>query len=45
MVEGPQSIKRPLESVEGEIQYQLRNQAKTTEIESLMKTVNVDRQD
>lgn len=45
MVEGPQSIKRPLESVEGEIQYQLRNQAKTTEIERLMKSVNVKRQD
>lgn len=45
MVEGPQSIKRSLESVEGEIQYQLRNEAKTTEIERLMKSVNIKRQD
>ncbi len=45
MIEGPQSIKRPLEAVEGEIQYQLRNEAKTTEMERLMKTVNVKRQD
>lgn len=43
VLEGPQTIKQPLEAVDGEIRYQLRNQAKTTEIERLMKTVSVKR--
>lgn len=45
MIEGPQTIKRSLESVEGEIRYQLRNQAKATETERLVNTVKVRRQD
>jgi len=45
MLEGPQTIKRSLESVEGEIRYQLRNQAKATETERLVNTVKVRRQD
>jgi peptidyl-prolyl cis-trans isomerase C len=45
MLEGPQLIKRPLESVEGDIRYQLRNQAKVTETERLMETINVKREE
>lgn len=45
MLEGPQLIKRPLESVEGDIRYQLRNQAKISETEHLMGTVKIKREE
>ena len=45
MLEGPQVIKRPLESVEGDIRYQLRNQAKVSETERLMGEVKVKREE
>jgi peptidyl-prolyl cis-trans isomerase C len=45
MIEGPQLVKRPLESVEGDIRYQLRNQAKLAETERLMGTVKTKRKD
>ncbi len=43
LIEGPQVLKKPLEAVEGDIRYQLRNEAKVTEVERLLKTVNVSR--
>lgn len=45
VLEGPQVVKRPVESVEGDIRYQLRNQTKVEETERLLKTVKVTRKD
>lgn len=45
MLEGPQVIKRPVESVEGDIRYQLRNESKVSETERLLGTINVSRKD
>ena len=45
MIEGPQLIKRPVESVEGDIRYQLRNEAKVSETERLLGTIKVSRKD
>lgn len=39
MLEGPQVIKKPLEAVEGDIRYQLRNEAKMAETERLLKEI------
>jgi len=45
MIEGPQVLKKSVESVQGEIRYQLRNQAKIDETERLLKSVKVVRKD
>lgn len=45
MLEGPQLIKRPVESVEGDIRYQLRNESKVSETERLLETIKVARKD
>jgi peptidyl-prolyl cis-trans isomerase C len=45
MLEGPQLVKRPVESVEGDIRYQLRNQAKTTETSRLLDSIKIVRKD
>ncbi len=45
VVEGPQVIKRPLEAVEGEIRYQLRNEAKMAETERLLAGIKIKRKD
>ncbi len=45
MLEGPQVVKRPVESVEGDIRYQLRNQAKVEETERLLKTIKIKRKE
>lgn len=45
MQEGPQVIKRPLEGVEGDIRYQLRNEAKTAETERLLESIKISRKD
>ena len=44
-LDGPQVVKRPVESVEGDIRYQLRNQAKVDETERLLKIIKVTRKD
>jgi peptidyl-prolyl cis-trans isomerase C len=43
MLDGPQISKRPLEAVEGDIRYQLRNDAKQAETERLLKSVKLER--
>lgn len=45
MIEGPQVLKKSVEAVQGEIRYQLRNQAKIDETERLLKSVKVVRKD
>lgn len=45
MLEGPQVVKRPVESVEGDIRYQLRNESKVSETERLLGTIKVSRKD
>lgn len=45
VLDGPQLVKRPVESVEGDIRYQLRNQTKVDETERLLKTIKVTRKD
>jgi peptidyl-prolyl cis-trans isomerase C len=45
MLEGPQAVKRPVESVEGDIRYQLRSQAKIEETERLLKSISVKRKE
>lgn len=42
VVEEPQVIRRPLEAVQGDIRYQLRNEAKEAEIERLRNSVTVE---
>lgn len=44
-VEGPQKVTRPLDAVEGDIRYQLRNETKIVETERLLKTIKVSRKD
>ena len=44
-LEGAQVVKRPVESVEGDIRYQLRNQAKVEETERLLKSITIKRKD
>lgn len=44
-LDGPQLVKRPVESVEGDIRYQLRNQVKLDETARLLGTVKVTRKD
>ncbi|MBF0118184.1 MAG: peptidylprolyl isomerase [Desulfobacterales bacterium] len=41
LLEGPQIIKKPLKTVAGDIRYQLRNQAKKTEVDRLMAKTKV----
>lgn len=45
MVEGPQLVKRPVESVEGDIRYQLRNESKVSETDRLLDTIKISRKD
>jgi peptidyl-prolyl cis-trans isomerase C len=45
LIEGPQLVKRPVEAVEGDIRYQLRNQAKLEETERLLKSVKISRKE
>lgn len=45
MIEGPQVLKKSVESVQGEIRYQLRNQAKMDETDRLLKSIKVIRKD
>ncbi len=45
MLEGPQLVKRPVESVEGDIRYQLRNESKVSETERLLGTIKITRKD
>ena len=44
-IEGPQVVKRPVEAVEGDIRYQLRNEAKVSETERLLNSIKIDRKD
>lgn len=44
-IEGPQAIKKPVEAVEGDIRYQLRNQAKVEETERLLNSIKISRKD
>lgn len=41
LVEGPQTIKRPLESVSGDIRYQLRGEAKQAETKRLLESIKI----
>lgn len=43
MLEGPQIIKKPYESVKGDIRYQLRNETKNAEVERLLSTVKTSK--
>lgn len=43
VLEAPQTVRRPLAAVEGDIRYRLRNQAKQAEIERLRRSVPVER--
>lgn len=45
MIEGPQVLKKSVEAVQGDIRYQLRNQAKVDETERLLKSIKVVRKD
>lgn len=45
MIEGPQVVKRPVEAVEGDIRYQLRNEAKMAETERLLESIKISRKD
>lgn len=41
LVEGPQIIKKPLESVSGDIRYQLRSEAKQAETKRLLASIKI----
>jgi peptidyl-prolyl cis-trans isomerase C len=43
LIEGPQTVRRPLEAVAGDIRYQLRNKAKQAELERLVSKAKVER--
>src|SRR5690606_19730857 len=43
LIEGPQVVKRPVEAVEGDIRYQLRNEAKLAETQRLLESVKISR--
>lgn len=43
LLDGPATIKRPLDAVSGDIRYQLRAQAKKAEIERLMKSIKISK--
>lgn len=45
VIEGPQTIKKPVEAVEGDIRYQLRNQTKVEETERLLKSIKISRKE
>ena len=45
VIEGVQVQKKPLEAVMGEIRYQLRNETKDAEINRLLKSIEVEKQD
>ena len=43
LVEGPLTVKRPFESVQGDIRYQLRNEAKKAELERLLSIIKIEK--
>lgn len=43
VLDEPKTVKKPLEEVSGDIRYQLRNKAKSSEISGLMKDVSIER--
>lgn len=43
LIEKPQIVKQPLKAVAGDIRYQLRNKAKDTEMERLLKEVKIEK--
>ncbi|MCP3872797.1 MAG: peptidylprolyl isomerase [Desulfobacteraceae bacterium] len=43
LLDGPSTIKRPLEAVSGDIRYQLRAKAKKAEIERLMASIKINK--
>lgn len=43
LIEGPVVVKRPFEAVEGDIRYQLRNQAKEAELKRLLSKTKVEK--
>jgi peptidyl-prolyl cis-trans isomerase C len=43
LLEGPGVVKRPLEEVQGDLRYRLRNEAKDAEVKRLMSTVAIER--
>lgn len=44
LIEGPMVVKRPFDSVKGDIRYQLRNKAKDEELKRLKGTVSIKKQ-
>ena len=44
LVEGPSTVTRPFEAVQGDIRYQLRNQTKDAELKRLSTTVKVSKE-
>lgn len=44
VMEGPRTVKQPLESVEGDIRYELRNEARKAERARLLEAANIDRE-
>lgn len=45
VLESPQTITRPLETVEGDIRYELRNEAKKAERERLLNSAEIEKAD
>lgn len=45
VLEGPVTVKKSFNAVSGNIRYQLRNKAKKKEIERLVSTVNIEREE
>ena len=43
LVDGPRTVKKPLDAVAGDIRYQLRNKAKQAELERLMKMAKIEK--
>ena len=43
LVEGPLTVKRPFESVQGDIRYQLRNEAKDAELKRLLSIIKIEK--
>ena len=43
VLEGPSTVTEPLESVKGDIRYELRNLAKEAELKRLLASVDVER--
>jgi peptidyl-prolyl cis-trans isomerase C len=45
VIEGPQTVTKPLEAVEGDIRYELRNEAKKAERERLLNSAEIEKVD